>query len=78
MDPAGLAATVEAFGRERETWPGTADCWTSSGSRAATVHLYWEVDPRKVNLLLHDRLGDFDRFAGEVTANLDRLPSDDR
>lgn len=49
-----------------------------AGLRNRLVHVYWEVDPEQVHTLLRTRLDDFDRFAEEVTAALERIDTDDR
>lgn len=42
--------------------------------RNLVVHRYWEVDPSRVHEILRLHLGNFERFARDILAYLDRQP----
>jgi len=62
LGKAGVLDAAFAAGLESMAW-----------MRNRLVHAYEDVDPTRVHDLLRTRLGDFDRFALEVTSYLDRI-----
>lgn len=73
MQPANYADVFRVLGKE-----GVLDAEFAASlepmawMRNRLVHVYEDVEPGRVHELLRTRLGDFDRFAAELSEYLER------